>query len=243
MADAVIVEKYKDWDRDNCDAARVALMNAGFDGINHNINATAVGLAGQLTHGFSGQRDLDLMQKLGSIESEIWKAESHVQLALAESESDLSDKIHTSALLPHKDISELRETVLTTGRDNLIATKDAQYNLAIGIRDDGDKTRALIVAQNEANLNRQLAIAESALAEERTGRRVRDVEVNMTQSVNQTQAQAQQQQQFQLQLENFANRLLSGFNQTLLSRQAQDIVNLGTMTASGTQAAANTQVR
>lgn len=111
------------------------------------------------------------------------------------------------------------------------------------VRDDGDRTRSQIALYHEANLQRELGVAQAALAEERTSRRVRDVEVNMNQSVNQTQLQAQQQQQQQAQFDRLFGLLGSIGNQVLLSRQAQDIVNLGTMTASGTQAAANTQVR
>jgi hypothetical protein len=71
------------------------------------------------------------------------------------------------------------------------------------------------------------------------------VEVNVTQQVNQQQAQQQQQR---IEDDRF-NRLfanLSAFigNQVMVARQGQDVINFGgTMTASGTQAAANTQVR
>jgi hypothetical protein len=105
------------------------------------------------------------------------------------------------------------------------------------VNNDGDKTRALIQSINDANLQRELTVAQNALADERHNRRSRDVEVNVTQQVNQQQQQAQ----FQAQI----GGLLSAVQGLMLqnSRQAQDIVNLGTMTASGTQAAANTQVR
>lgn len=69
--------------------------------------------------------------------------------------------------------------------------------------------------------------------------RVREVEVSVAQTVNQNQAQAQS----QAQLANLTSLIYGLSAQVMASRQAQDIVNLGTMTASGTQAAANTQVR
>jgi hypothetical protein len=70
------------------------------------------------------------------------------------------------------------------------------------IRDDGDKTRALIIAQNDATLNRIITEQASAIIELRNERHVRGSGVEVTQTVNQlnaqNQAQAQQQQQFQV---------------------------------------------
>lgn len=88
------------------------------------------------------------------------------------------------------------------------------------------------------DLQRQLGVAQAAIADERHERRNRDVEINVTQTV----AQAQQQQQFQVQFGDFLRRFDIVCGQLQNIRQAQDIVNLGTMVASGTQASTNTQV-
>ena len=126
-------------------------------------------------------------------------------------------------------------------KEILQATAESKYQLAQAIKADGDQTRALIIAQNEANLNRQLATAQNEIIELRNDRggvaRARETEINVTQNVNQAQAQAQQQQQYQT--------LNGQIAQLLASHQylQQGIVNLGTMTGSaGQQTAANTRV-
>lgn len=78
-----------------------------------------------------------------------------------------------------------------------------------------------------------------------------DLRLQITNTNTAVAAQQQAQQQFQVQRQNddlaCQIRELRGLvaigNQLQVNRQAQDIVNLGTMTGSATQAAANTQVR
>ncbi len=248
---------------DNCVAATTALNVAGFDGINHNINTSMLGLTGQLTQGFTNQNGLDVMAKLGTIEGAIPLAEAQVQLAIAGSTASINQNIAnglTAAIVGqtgiNKNISDaiaaslasqsaIKETVLASAAANLTATLNAKFELAATVRDDGDKTRALIVAQNDATLNRELAVAQSALLESRAIGRAREVEVNVTQTVNQNQAQAQaqfqQQQQFQV-LANLSATVANLANDIQVVRQGQTIFNSGTMAASGTQAAANTKV-
>lgn len=136
-------------------------------------------------------------------------------------------------------------TTLTSAALNLAAIKDSQYATAISIRDDGDKTRGLLALYHEGNLQRELGVAQSALAEERNHSRIREVEVSVNQSVNQTQAQGQvqtqQQQQFQL-LAGLVAAVNNLAGDIQAVKQGQVIFNSGTMAASGTQAAANTKV-
>lgn len=110
------------------------------------------------------------------------------------------------------------------------------------VQNDGDKTRALITAQYEANLQRELTVAQSALVEERHASRVRDVEVRVSQTVNQNQMQAQAQAQQQAQFERLFGLFGALSAQVNKSRADQDIINLGTMLASGTQTPTTTQV-
>jgi len=202
-----------------------------------------------------------IMQTLGDIKSAVPLAESQVQLSLAATQNDINAQINasTSNILSNqtglaRDIATTTATIIASenatqdvvqngiasvnlGIANL-ATAGLQntYSLANTIRDDGDRTRALIVSQYEATLNRQLATAESALLEQRAISRSRDIEVNVTQNVNQNQLQAQQQQQYQT---------LATALSTLLSQNqhiSNGIVNLGTMTASGNPTSANTRV-
>lgn len=221
------------FNNDNCEAANVAVMNAGFDGINHNINTSMVGLTNQLgtintgltnqmNNGFGGQRDLDLMQKLGNIEGDIWKAEGQVQLAVAQAQSDINNRISDGLQAAingqgaiRKDVSDAIQASLISQADiknnitagnaiTQLAVAQNKYELSREISNDGEKTRALLVRQYEDTLNRQLAVAQDALLEQRQFARSRDVEVNVAQTVTQVQAQAQQQQQQQ-----FTNQLLN----------------------------------
>ena len=237
---------------------RNGLLNNGGDGGNF-VTPT------QLQTGLdavTGQiQNNSILQTLGDIKSAVPLAESQVQLALAGVQNDINAQINsaTSNLLNNqtglaRDIATTTATIIASenatqdvvqngiasvnlGIANL-ATAGLQntYSLANTIRDDGDRTRALIVSQNDANLQRQLATAESALLEQRAIGRSRDVEVNVTQNVNQNQLQMQQQQQYQT---------LATALSTLLSQNqhiSNGIVNLGTMTASGNPVNANTRV-
>lgn len=181
----------------------------------------------------ANNQNTTILQTLGDIKAAVPLAEAQVQLALAGAQNDINANITASLqtaingqAIINSNIanstatslasqSSIKEAVLSSANANLTATMNSKFELANVVRDDGDRTRALIVAQNDAMLNRQLATAEAALLEQRAIGRTRDVEVNVTQTVmqnqQQLQAQAQQQQQFQI-----TNSLL----QSLLS-QAQ----------------------
>jgi hypothetical protein len=70
------------------------------------------------------------------------------------------------------------------------------------VRDDGDRTRSLIIAQNDAYLNRIIVEQANALTELKNERHTKDAGITLQQTVNQAQnqnqAQQQQQQQFQI---------------------------------------------
>lgn len=117
------------------------------------------------------------------------------------------------------------------------------YQLSSTTRDDGDKTRAAIQAlsdkisaQEIADLQRQLGVAQTAVLESnldsRLAQRSRETEVNVTNNINQNSLMQQQQQQQYIQ---------TGLLQQLIGeiqRNNQSIVNLGSMTGN-TQAATN----
>lgn len=119
------------------------------------------------------------------------------------------------------------------------------YQTAATIRDDGDKTRAAIQAlsdkisaQELADLQRQLSVAQGALLDQqsdnRQAQRARDVEVNVSQNMTNQQNQVS----IQNQLNGLANAVAI-LAQNM--RNTQDVINLGTM-AGTTQTAANTRV-
>lgn len=112
--------------------------------------------------------------------------------------------------------------------------------------DQGEKTRALVTAGREADMQRQISDLTNALSEERADSRSRDNGINVTQTVttnqNQLNLQQQQQQQFQV-LANLAAAVgnLAGDIQAV--RQTQSNVNFGVQGNAGQNAsAANNRV-
>jgi hypothetical protein len=236
---------------------------------NGNVDVNAAGivtpalLASSLAQVTDTAQSTTIMQTLGDIKASIPLAEGQVQLALAGAQADINGNISSSLQVAiagqagiNKNISDsiasalagqsdIKQAIAANGAANLTATMNAKFELAQVIRDDGDKTRGLIVAQNDTMLNRQLATAEAALLEQRAIGRSAATEVNVTQTVtqaqNQLQAQNQQQQQFQI-LAQLSATVANLANDIQVVRQGQTIFNSGTMAASGTQAAANTRV-
>lgn len=220
-------------------------------------------LASSLAQVTDTAQSTTILQTLGDIKASVPLAESQVQLALAGVQADINGNLSTANVMNagnfatvNKNISDaiatslasqaaIKETVLSSAAANLTATLNSKFELANAIRDDGDKTRALIVAQNDASLNRQLAVAESALLEQRAIGRARETEVNVTQTVNQNQAQlqaqAQQQQQFLI-TNNLLQAILSQAQVAQATNQSLIIGNTGAV-AGGNQAANPTNVR
>ena len=115
-----------------------------------------------------------------------------------------------------------------------------RYELSKDITSDGDRTRALIIAQYEATLNRQLSDANAAIialqSKLDTGIATRGVEVTTTNNINQMQSQQQQQQQYgQL------ASMIWGLGQQIRSTNEAINVGSGTLTANPTNT--NTNIR
>jgi len=228
------------------------MLSSSLDGVMANSNNTAI------------------QTKLGTIEAAIPYNEAQMQLALAGSTASILGAAQQNALSIANGVANtnqsinnaiatslesqnrLKDNITSTGAANLAATNQVgnqvQQNafiLAQAITNDGERTLALITSQYEANLQRELTVAQNALTEQRNAARVREVEVNVTNNATATaqQSQAQYQQQQQLQLLVQQNALISNLaNDIQMVRQGQTIFNSGTMAASGTQAAANTRV-
>lgn len=258
-----------------CPATQAALTSAIADGINHNINNLGVGvnhnintslqgLTNLVNNGFGGQRDLATMGKLCDIEKGIWQAEGQVQLSVAGAQADINNRIADGLQVAvqgqgaiRKDISdaisaslvsqgEIKQTIAMVGATNIAATKDSQYAVTTAVRDDGDKTRALIVRQYEDTLNRELSEARNALVELRSAGRVRESEINITNTNTNTQvqlqAQAQQQQQLQV-LAALVAEVRNLANDVQVVRQTQSNVNFGVQGANTqSNAASNNRV-
>ncbi len=226
------------------------------------LAVTPAFLASSLAAITEAQNNTAIMGALGDIKASVPFNEGQSQLAMAHNTASILGTMNTNAMadalatnLTNKAIADntatviasngiVKDAVFSTSASELTAILNSKFELASTIRDDGDKTRALIIAQNDATLNRELAVAQAALLEQRAITRGRETEINITNTntavAAQSQVQAQQQQQFQI-LSNLAATVgaLVQQNQTI----HQGIVNLGTMSGSaGQQTAANTRV-
>lgn len=179
-------------------------------------------------------RDI-LLSKLGTIEGAVPLAAAEVGNDVCRATGEITNSVNQAQLALLAANSNLKDTV--------------QNGFALSLTNAAQNTKEILGAicalsgkidQNQImDLQRQLGVAQAAAAEERNNHRIREVEVSVSQNVNQQQSQAQLQAQI--------GGLLAGFNvlsaQVQRVRADQDIVNLGTMVASGTQATTSTQVR
>lgn len=216
-------------------------LNGLSESMNSNLNAVNQGLSAALTTQSAGITAAvnNVNSNLGNIM--LCQDIASIRDAISASTAGLTAGINASNIANLQGQAGITSAVNAGTFASVTATKDAQAALCAAIRDDGDKTRALLTEQYTMNLQRELGVAQAALSEERHAGRVREVEVNVSQTVNQNQAQlqlqAQQQQQFQLlaQLTAGINNLA---NDIQAVRQTQSTVNFGTMTGNSQAAQA-----
>jgi len=177
--------------------------------------------------------------------------------------NNITDTVFNTAVLSKLGNIEAAVPLAAAQTENVVnstaaATKDAVQNLALflsnqlnmvnqNVSEQGCKTRETVQAGTTAVLvalkDGTIAQLQAEISEQRGRWNARETEVNVTQTVNQAQTQAQAQAQQQGQFAQLFGLIANLGNQIQAVRSTQDIVNLGTMTASGTQAQANTQVR
>ena len=187
-----------------CGAEKVAVMTAGFDGINHNINTSMMGLTNQLGQGFASQNNLDVMAKLGTIEGAIPLAEAQVQLAIAGSTASINQNIANGLQVAIQGQAGINKNIADAIASSLASQNNINQNIlttTAGLQLQASQNTGAILAEinrlNTDNLSRQLTVADLDRRDEVNRGRTREVEVNVAQTVNQVQAQAQQQQQQQ----------------------------------------------
>ncbi len=195
------------------------------------------------------QQNTAVLQGLGDIKASVPLAEAQVQLALAGAQAELSGQITASNLgvitgqaAINKNISEaiaaslasqnsINVNVLQTSTQALMAIKDSQYATLAAIKDDGEKTRALITENTIQDLQRLAAERQDEIIELRNANaRDRDrhgIEITMNNNQNQNQLQFQQQAQV---LNTLATALV---DVSQVARATNQAINIG----SGTQAA------
>ena len=193
------------------------------------------------------QANMSIMQSLGAIDKGVAVAQAANENSNAMQTNMLSGQLSQVAQATVAQLTGVKEavnagTMVLAQQLNGVQQQimENRYELSKDITNDGDKTRALITAQYEATLNRQLSDANAAVIALQSkldnGIATRGVEVTTTNNINQMQQQQQQQQQFG-QLAN----LIWGLGQSIRSNNEAINVGSGTLTANPTNT--NTNIR
>ncbi len=202
------------------------------------LNAAALGVQVQKTAGDTQTLIATQTAALG-VQAEKTAAANALATSMA-----LKDQI----IFTGQGFSTAQLTAMQNANNAATQLAAVNYGLATAIKADGDLTRGMIIANNDAELNRRLIIAQNEITELRGDSRHRDrsreVEVNVTQSVNQQQVQfqAQQQQQQQAVLNSQILHALQGLQIATATNQSLIIGNTGAVLG-GAQTANPVNVR
>lgn len=202
---------------------------------------------GVVAPGAQAQANMSLMQAIGQVDKSVAVSTATMEASQATQTLGITSQLNNVASSLAARTDGVKEavnagTMVLAQQLNGVQQQimENRYQLAQDINNDGDKTRALITAQYEATLNRQLSDANSAIialqAKLDTGAATRGVEVTTTNNINQMQQQQQQQQQWG-QLYN----AIWGLAQNIRSNNEAINVGSGTLTANPTNT--NTNIR
>ena len=151
--------------------------------------------------------NMQLMQSIGAVDKAVAVGTASMEASqAAQSAAIVSQLNNTTASLATR-VDSTKETVnamamvLAQQLNGLEkTTMENRYELSKDVSNDGEKTRALLVSQYEAALNRQLSDANAAVIALQTrfdhAERARGIEVTTTNNINQMQQQQQQQAQY-----------------------------------------------
>lgn len=193
------------------------------------------------------QANMSLMAAIGGVDKSVAVSTTAMEASQATQSLGIQAQISQLAAATVAQINGVKDAVNSnamvlaqqlSGVDKSIM--ENRYELSKDITSDGEKTRALIVSQNEANLNRMLAEANAALvelrSENRANERARGIEINTTNNIAQAQMQTQQQQQY--------SQLYHGLMDAVQSiRATNQAINVGSGTLTANPANTNTNIR
>lgn len=193
------------------------------------------------------QANMSLMAAVGAVDKSVAVSTAAMEASQATQTLGITSQLNniTSSLAARvdglKDIINSNSVALMQGQNAIQQNiMENRYELSRDIANDGDKTRALITAQYEADLNRRLGDANAQIVALQTRAEnnavARGVEVNTTNNINQMQQQQQYQQQF-AQLGHYIALL----GQQIRSNNEAINVGSGTLTANPTNT--NTNIR
>lgn len=202
-----------------------------------------------------------ILQQLGNVQAAVPLTALQTQAQVAESTGSINNttlqqtlmlggEIARSSLAGQQGFANVKDAVQASFAvlNSNIAGVNAAVNVgtlttAIAIRDDGDKTRALISSIDRDNLNRQLTVAENTITELRLNQCRREdthgLEIQMTNNQNQNQLQFQAQAQGI----NFLHHGLAECNQLARATNQNVLVGNQGVTTTGPQTANPTNVK
>ena len=191
--------------------------------------------------------NMSLMQSIGQVDKAVAVGTAAMEASQANQSIGLTNQFNSVAGSLATRVDGVKESVNSNSVALMQQLNTVNTNLLNGfnqtqsfINNDGDKTRALITAQYEATLNRQLTDANAAVIALQNrfenAERARGIEVNTTNNINQMQQQTQQQQQYG----QLANAIW-GLGQQI--RSTNEAINVGSGTLTANPANTNTNIR
>ena len=171
--------------------------------------------------------NMSLMQAIGAVDKSVAVNSAAFEASQANQSLGLTNQFNniTSSLATR--ISDVNQNVM-----------ENRYELAKDIAADGDRTRALIVAQYEATLNRQLGDANAEIIALRSRSALDAATSGITLTNTNNINQMQQQQQQQAQYANLAH-LIYGLGQNITN----GAINVGSGTLTANPVNTNTAIR
>lgn len=189
--------------------------------------------------------NMQLMQSIGAVDKAVAVSTAAMEASQANQSIGLTNQFNATTGSLATRVEGVKDVVNANSVALMQQLNTVNTNMLTGfnqtqqvVQNDGDKTRALITAQYEATLNRQLQEANAALVELRNREYVtgatRGVEVTTTNNINQMQQQTQQQAQY-----SHLASLIYGLGQNITNGAIN--VGSGTLTANPTNT--NTSIR
>jgi len=201
----------------------------------------AAALTGQAT------ANMQLMQSIGAVDKSVAVNAAQFEASQATQSLGLTNQFNNITASLATRIDAAKEATNATAMMLSQQLNQVNTNMLTGFNNteraitaDGTTTRALIVQQYEANLQRELTTAQNEIIELRGDRRLQEASAGITltntNNINQMQQQTQQQQQYG-QLAN----MIWGLGQSI--RSTNEAINVGSGTLTANPSNTNTNIR